>query len=155
MLAILLLIIHKATVFREVFAHGNPFQIPIGRAHGIGVGVSLLQVGRLPAHIPSRSDFAQPLTLIAKSWAMLITIAPACADRSGGPPKPGAAYENQPGGAAGGPLGGRRGPTGPGRAHGDAVACPWGPNINPAPIRDSRATRGAMSGPVVPNQGPD
>ena len=39
------------------------------------------------------------------------TIAPACADRSGGPPKPGAAYENQPDGAAGGPPGSRR--TGP------------------------------------------
>ena len=31
------------------------------------------------------------------------TIAPACADRSCGPPKPGAAYESQPDGAAGGP----------------------------------------------------
>ena len=53
------------------------------------------------------------------------------------------------------PLGARRVPTGPWRARGDAVACPGGPNINCAPIRDSRATRGAMSGPVVPNQGPD
>ena len=39
------------------------------------------------------------------------------------------------------PPGGRRGPTGPRRAHGDAVEFPRGPNINRAPIRDSRATR--------------
>ena len=71
---------------------------------------------------------------------LMSTIAPACADRSCGPPKPGAAYENQPDGAAGGPLGGRRGPMGPRRARGDAVACPWGPNTSYAPIRDSRAT---------------
>ena len=70
-----------------------------------------------------------------------LTIAPACADRSCGPPKPGAAYENQQDGAAGGPPGGRRGPMGPRSAHGDAVACPGGPNINCATIRDSRATR--------------
>ena len=44
-------------------------------------------------------------------------------------------------GAAGGPPGGRLGPTGPQRARGDAVACPGGPNINRAPIGDSRATR--------------
>ena len=58
-----------------------------------------------------------------------------------GPPKPGAAYENQPDGAAGGPPGGRQGPTWPRRAHGDAVTCQGGPNINRAPVRDSRATR--------------
>ena len=81
--------------------------------------------------------------------------APACADRSGGPPKPGAAYENQPDGAAGGPPGGRWGPMGPRRARGDAVACPGGPNINRASIRDCRATRRALSGPVVPKQGSD
>ena len=68
------------------------------------------------------------------------TIAPACANRSCGPPKPGAAHENQADGAAGGPPGGCRGPMGPRRARGDAVACPWGPNINCAPIRESRAT---------------
>ena len=44
-----------------------------------------------------------------------------------------------PPGLSNGP-GGRRGPTGPRRARGDAVACPGGPNINRAPIRDSRAT---------------
>ena len=51
-------------------------------------------------------------------WKKSHTIAPACADRSCGPPKPGAAYENQPDGAAGGPPGGRRGPRGP-------VGTPW------------------------------
>ena len=76
-------------------------------------------------------------------------IAPACADRSGGPPKPGAAYENQPDGAAGGPPGGRRGPTRPRRAHGDAVECPGGLNINRAPIRDSRATRRMTTSPEL------
>ena len=74
-------------------------------------------------------------------WRFGHTIALADANRSCGPPKPGAAYENQPDVAAGGPLGGRRGPMGPRRAYGDAVACPGGPNINRAPIRDSRATR--------------
>ena len=39
-----------------------------------------------------------------------------------------------------GPPGGRRGPKGTRRARGDAVACPGGPNINRAPIRDSQAT---------------
>ena len=68
------------------------------------------------------------------------TIAPACADRSGGPPKPGAAYENQPAGVAGGPSDCRRGPMRLRRARGDAVACPGSPNINCAPTRDSRAT---------------
>ena len=82
-----------------------------------------------------------------KDWGLEVnrhmtnTIAPACADRSCGPPKPGAAYENQPDGAAGGPPGGRVGPMKPRRARGDAVACPGGPNINRAPIRDTRATR--------------
>ena len=47
------------------------------------------------------------------------TIAPACADRSGGPPKPGAAYENQPDGAAGEPPGGPSSPDGPPEG-------PWG-----------------------------
>ena len=58
-------------------------------------------------------------------------------------------------GAAGGPPRARRGPTGPRRARGDAVACPGGPYINRAPIRDSRAIRRAPSGPVVPKQGAD
>ena len=39
------------------------------------------------------------------------------------------------------PPAGRRVPTGLRRARGDAMACPGGPNINCAPIRDSRATR--------------
>ena len=69
-----------------------------------------------------------------------LQVAPACANRSCGPPKPGAAYKNQPDGAAGGPPGGRRSPTGAQTARGDAVACPRGPNINCEPIRDSRAT---------------
>ena len=77
------------------------------------------------------------------------TIALACADRSCRTPKPGAAYENQPDGAAGGPPGGRRGPAGPRRARGDAVACPGGPNINRAPIRDSRATRRMTTNPEL------
>ena len=42
-----------------------------------------------------------------------MTIALACADRSGGPPKPGAAYENQPDGAAGWPSGLDGAPEGP------------------------------------------
>ena len=41
------------------------------------------------------------------------------------------------------------------RARKDAVACPRGPYINRAPIRDSRATRRALSGPIVPKQGSD
>ena len=57
------------------------------------------------------------------------------ANRSCGPPKPGAASENQADGAAGGPPGGRRGPTGPRMARGDAAVCPRGPNINCAPIQ--------------------
>ena len=51
--------------------------------------------------------------------------------------------------------GARRVPMGPRRARGDAVACPGGPYINRASIRDSRAIRRAPSGPVVPNQGSD
>ena len=39
--------------------------------------------------------------------------------------------------------------------HGDAVGSRMGPNINCAPIRDSRAIRRAPSGPVGPNQGSD
>ena len=69
-------------------------------------------------------------------------VAPACADRSCGPPKPGAAYENQP-------PGGRRSPTRPRRAHEDAVECPGGPNITRAPIRDSRATRRMTTSPEL------
>ena len=57
--------------------------------------------------------------------------------------------------AAGGPPGVRRVPTGLQRARGDAVACPGGPYINCAPIRNSRAIRRAPSGPVVPKQGSD
>ena len=53
-------------------------------------------------------------------------------------------------GAAGGPPGARRVPTGPLRARGDAVACPGGPNINRAPIRDSRATRRMTTSPELP-----
>ena len=48
-----------------------------------------------------------------------VTIAPACADRSGGPPKPGAAYERQPDQAAGGPAERPLGPDG-------APEGPWG-----------------------------
>ena len=43
------------------------------------------------------------------------------AHRIRGQPKPGAAYESQPDGAAGGPPGGRWGPTGPG----GPVGTPW------------------------------
>ena len=77
------------------------------------------------------------------------TIAPACADRSCGPPKPGAAGENQADGAAGGPPGARRGSTRPRRARGEAVECPKGPSINCAPIRDSRATRRMTTSPEL------
>ena len=56
-------------------------------------------------------------------------------------------------GAAGGPPGARRVPTGPRRARGDAGGSRMGPYINRASIRDSRAIRRAPSGPVVPNQG--
>ena len=50
----------------------------------------------------------------------------------------------------------RRGPVESRRAPGAAVvACPGGPYINRAPIRDSRAIRRALSGPVVPKQGSD
>ena len=58
-------------------------------------------------------------------------------------------------GAAGGPLGVRWVPTGPWRARGDAVACPGGPYINCAPIRNSRAIRRATLGPLVPREGSD
>ena len=58
-------------------------------------------------------------------------------------------------GAAGGPPGVRRVPTGPQRARGDAGGSRMGPHINRAPMRDSRAIRRASSGPVVPNQGSD
>ena len=58
-------------------------------------------------------------------------------------------------GAAGGPPGARRVPTGPQRARGDAGRSCMGPYINRAPIRDSRGIRLAPSGPVVPNQGSD
>ena len=91
--------------------------------------------------VPIRLNTLRLLDLWVCVFGNCEIIAPACADRSCGPPKPGAAYENQPDGAAGGPPSGRRGPTGPRRARGDAVACPGGPNINRAPIRDSRATR--------------
>ena len=47
-----------------------------------------------------------------------VTIAPACADRNGEPPKPGAAYESQPDGAAGGPLRPDRALKGPWRPRG-------------------------------------
>ena len=47
------------------------------------------------------------------------------------------------------PAGGRRGPTGPRRTRGDAVACPGAPNINRAPIRDSRATRRMTTSPEL------
>ena len=56
-------------------------------------------------------------------------------------------------GAPGGAPGVRWVPTGPRRARGDAVRSRMGPYINCAPIRDSRAIRRALSGPVVPNQG--
>ena len=49
-------------------------------------------------------------------------------------------------GAAGGPPGARRVPTGPRRARGAAVGSRMGPYINRAPIRDSRATRRAPAG---------
>ena len=42
-----------------------------------------------------------------------------------------------------------RDPTGPRRACGAAVACPRGPNINPAPIRDGRATRRMTTSPEL------
>ena len=58
-------------------------------------------------------------------------------------------------GAAGGPPGVRWVRTGLRSARGDAVACPGGPYINRAPIRDSRAIRRAPTGPVVPKQGSD
>ena len=52
----------------------------------------------------------------------------------------------------------RRGPVGsrwaPG-ACGDAGRSRMGPYMSRAPIRDSRAIRRALSGPVVPNQGSD
>ena len=53
------------------------------------------------------------------------------------------------------PPGVRWVPTGPRRARGDAVGSRMGPYINCAPIRDSRAIRRALSGPIVPNQGSD
>ena len=63
------------------------------------------------------------------------TIALADANRSCGPPKPGRRL-----------LSGvrrcrRRSAGGPSEPDGVAAACPGGPNINRAPIRDSRATR--------------
>ena len=58
-------------------------------------------------------------------------------------------------GAAGGPPGVRWVPTGPRRARGAAGGSRMAPYINRASIRDSRATRRALSGPVVPNQGSD
>ena len=58
-------------------------------------------------------------------------------------------------GAAGGPPGGRRVPTGPRRARGDAVGSRMAPYINRTPIWDSRAIPRASSGPVVPKQGSD
>ena len=86
----------------------------------------------------------------------LLTIATADANRSCGPPKPGrrllkGVRRCRRRSAAGV----RWVPTGPRRARGDAVACPGGPYINCAPIRDSRAIRRALSGPVVPKQGSD
>ena len=72
-----------------------------------------------------------------------------------GRPNRGGAYETGSDGAAGGPPGARRVPTGPRRARGDAVGSRMGPYINRAPIRDSRATHRALSGPVVPKQGSD
>ena len=47
------------------------------------------------------------------------------------------------------PPGVRWVPTGPRRARGDAVACPGGPNITRAPIRDSRATRRMTTSPEL------
>ena len=58
-------------------------------------------------------------------------------------------------GAAGGPPGVRWVLTGVRRARGAAVACPGGPYINHAPIRDSRAIRRAPTGPVVTKQDSD
>ena len=54
----------------------------------------------------------------------------------------------------------RAGPAGPvptwyRRARGDAVACPEGPNIKCAPIRNSRSICRAPSGPIGPKQGSD
>ena len=46
-------------------------------------------------------------------------------------------------------------PAEPQRARGDAIGSRMGPYINRAPIRDSRAIRRALSGPVGPNQGSD
>ena len=53
--------------------------------------------------------------------------------------------------AAGGPPGARRVLTGPRGPVGPPEG-PVGPHINRAPIRDSRAIRRALSGPVVPKQ---
>ena len=58
-------------------------------------------------------------------------------------------------GAAGGPPGARRVPTGPRRARGDAGGFRMGPYMSCAPIRISRAIRRAPSGAVVPKQGSD
>ena len=45
--------------------------------------------------------------------------------------------------------------TGLRRARGDAVACPGGPYINRAPIRDNQAICRAPTGPIVPKHGSD
>ena len=66
-----------------------------------------------PQQLPASSEF---VTL--HSDIPSITIATADANRSCGPPKPGAAYENQPDGAASGPSGPDRAPEGPRGRHG-------------------------------------
>ena len=53
-----------------------------------------------------------------------------------GRPNRGGAYETGSDGAAGGPPGARRVPTGPRRARGAAGGSRMGPYINRAPIRD-------------------
>ena len=62
-------------------------------------------------------------------------------------------YETGSDGAAGGPPGVRWVPRGPRRARGDAGGSRMSPYINRAPMRDSRATCRALSGPVLPKQG--
>ena len=84
-----------------------------------------------------------------------LQVASAAPIGAAGRPNRGGAYETGSDGAAGGPPGVRRVPTGPRTARGAAGRSRMGPYINRAPIRDSRAIRRAPSGPVVPKQGSD
>ena len=93
------------------------------------------------------------------TWAMeplaWLTVALADANRSCGPPKLGrrllSGVRRCRRRSAGGPLGPNEAREGPWGRHG----VPRGLYINRAPIRDSRATRRAPTGPVVPKQGSD